>query len=677
MRVAILGGGVGALTAAFELTRPERGRAHQVTIYQQGWRLGGKGASARNPACNFRIEEHGLHLWMGCYENAFRVIRDCYAELGRPADAPLSRWDQAFLPQDQVVLMERHGAGWVEWPQHFPVLDSRPGESDSIEHPADLVGGLLRWAVHLLLEGRGEERWAPPAGACRSRLGPLLLGSRGLDDWTGWTLAQLDRALHLLARIFGVKDSAAAQLAHRSLGAGLRTVRRALALAPGRGPADPDWDRLVTTLDFLLTNVIGILAEGFLIPPHGRVAQLRYGDWLRNLERIDHLDYRSWLGRHGARPRTINSCVVRGLGDAVFNSGHAGAAGTALNGLFRLNLTYRGSLFYRMAAGMGETVIAPLYQVLRARGVQFRFFHRVLGLNLGRDGRVRDFDVAVQAKSRGEYRPLFDVPVPGGTLPCWPAHPDYDQLEGGAALEALALDFEAPTPVPGEVVETHRDFEVVVLGISVGALGPLTTELSASSVRWRRMLSELRTTRTQALQLWLDRDFAALGRPGPPAVLTGYAEALDTFADMSHLLKTEAWGTRASAVGYFCGSLDDQGADNEQAQRVERSSAEWLASHGPRILPGLVGRTGLVKERVVSTYHRANVHPSDRYVLSVPGSAAHRLRADDSGFPNLYLAGDWVRTGLNVGSVEAATMAGRRAARAILGLHFPIAGDVD
>ena len=251
------------MAAAFELTRPERGGAHQVTIYQQGWRLGGKGASARNPACNFRIEEHGLHLWMGCYENAFRVIRDCYAELGRPAAAPLARWDQAFLPQDQVVLMERHGAGWAEWPQHFPVLDSRPGESDSVEHPADLVGGVLRWAIHLLLEGRGDERWAPPAGACRSRLGPLLLGSRGLDDWTGFALAQLDRALHLLARIFGAKDSAAARLAHRSLGAGLRLLRRALALAPGRGPADPDWDRLVTTLDFLLTNVIGILAEGF------------------------------------------------------------------------------------------------------------------------------------------------------------------------------------------------------------------------------------------------------------------------------------------------------------------------------------------------------------------------------------------------------------------------------
>lgn len=677
MRVAILGGGIGALTAAFELTRPERGGAHQVTVYQQGWRLGGKGASARNPACNFRIEEHGLHLWMGCYENAFRIIRDCYAELGRPAGAPLSTWEQAFLPQDQVVLMERHGAGWVEWPQHFPVLDSRPGEANAIEHPADLVGGVLRWAVNLLLERHGVDRWAPPAGACRSRLGPLLLGSRRLDDWTGWALGQLDRALLLLARILGAPDTAAARTFHRTLATLLGALRGALRLAPGRGLNDPDWDRLVTTLDFLLTNVIGVLTEGFLVPPHGRVAQLRYSDWLHNLERIDHLDYRTWLSQHGARPRTVQSCVVRGLGDAVFNSGHPGAAGTALNGLFRLNLTYRGSLFYKMAAGMGETVIAPLYQVLRARGVQFRFFHRVLGLHLGRDGRIKDFDVAVQAKSRDEYRPLFDVPVPGGTLPCWPPQPDFSQLEGGAVLDAQALDFEAPRAVPGEVVETHRDFEVVVLGIPVGALGPLTSELSASSVRWRRMLSELRTTRTQGLQLWFDRNFEALGRTGSPAVLTGYAEALDTFADMSHLLGTEAWGPGVGAIAYLCGSLDDQGPDEEQAERVERSSRDWLGAHGPRILPGLFGPQGLHQQQVVSTYSRANVHPSDRYVLSVPGSAAHRLRADDSGFPNLYLAGDWVRTGLNVGSVEAATMAGRRAARSILGLHFPIAGDLD
>ena len=75
IKVAVIGGGCAAISAAFELSRPAHKGKYQVTIYQLGWRLGGKGASGRGPAN--RIEEHGLHLWMGSYENAFRLIREC------------------------------------------------------------------------------------------------------------------------------------------------------------------------------------------------------------------------------------------------------------------------------------------------------------------------------------------------------------------------------------------------------------------------------------------------------------------------------------------------------------------------------------------------------------------------------------------------------------------------
>jgi predicted NAD/FAD-dependent oxidoreductase len=62
---------------------------------------------------------------------------------------------------------------------------------------------------------------------------------------------------------------------------------------------------------------------------------------------------------------------------------------------------------------------------------------------------------------------------------------------------------------------------------------------------------------------------------------------------------------------------------------------------------------------------RVNINPSDRYVLSVKDSLDSRMTADGSGIGNLYLAGDWVRTGLNAGCVEAAVMAGQAAAKAI------------
>ena len=48
-KIAILGGGIGSLTTAFALTSRRNWREHyEITVYQMGWRLGGKGASGRN-----------------------------------------------------------------------------------------------------------------------------------------------------------------------------------------------------------------------------------------------------------------------------------------------------------------------------------------------------------------------------------------------------------------------------------------------------------------------------------------------------------------------------------------------------------------------------------------------------------------------------------------------------
>src|SRR5437773_7559132 len=95
-KIAVLGGGVGALTTAFELTNdPGWQDRYEITVYQMGWRLGGKCASSHNPEYGQRIEEHGLHIWLGFYENSFRIIRRCYEELNRPAGTPLATWQEA------------------------------------------------------------------------------------------------------------------------------------------------------------------------------------------------------------------------------------------------------------------------------------------------------------------------------------------------------------------------------------------------------------------------------------------------------------------------------------------------------------------------------------------------------------------------------------------------------
>src|SRR5262245_6112400 len=127
-KIAILGGGMAALTAAFELTHSkESAERYDITVYQVGHRLGGKGASGRNREHADRIEEHGLHILMGFYENTFRILRECYAELGRPAGAPLATVEDAFEPHSFITLAEEVEGKWEHWPLLFPPLPGKPG----------------------------------------------------------------------------------------------------------------------------------------------------------------------------------------------------------------------------------------------------------------------------------------------------------------------------------------------------------------------------------------------------------------------------------------------------------------------------------------------------------------------------------------------------------------------
>src|SRR5512143_294613 len=149
IEVAVIGGGCAAVTAAFELTRPEHRGTYHVTVYQLGWRLGGKGASGRG--LGGRIEEHGFHVWMGFYENAFRLLRECYGELGRdPAKSRFANWRDAFSPTPVVGLADRSPDGaWHTWMACFPPGKGLPGDPFTEQNPFSLTGYLVRAAALL------------------------------------------------------------------------------------------------------------------------------------------------------------------------------------------------------------------------------------------------------------------------------------------------------------------------------------------------------------------------------------------------------------------------------------------------------------------------------------------------------------------------------------------------
>jgi uncharacterized protein with NAD-binding domain and iron-sulfur cluster len=228
-----------------------------------------------------------------------------------------------------------------------------------------------------------------------------------------------------------------------------------------------------------------------------------------------------------------------------------------------------------------------------------------------------------------------------------------------------------------------RDFDFVVLGVGVGAIPYVGAELLAANARWREMVAHVKTVATQAFQLWLDADLRELGWTQGSVTLSGFAEPFDTWADMQHLLVREDWPTRPRGLAYFCSVLPDApGGPEEQRERVRENAIRFLNTEAGHLWPDALRAPGefawdllVVPEgrrrpprgpaRFATQYWTANVNPSDRYTLALPGTARHRLSPLDADFDNLTVCGDWTDSGFNSGCVEAAVMSGRLAAHAL------------
>ncbi len=153
-RIAILGGGVGALSAAYGLTQvPGWQDRYEIAVHQMGWRLGGKGACSRNPQYGQRIEEHGLHEWFGFYENAFQVMRQIYTERGLD-------WRHAFAPHDDIVFAQQWHGRTVSWAVTLPTNPCEPGDGHALPSPWDFVVEAIR--VLLWGDDSWQRRHAAP-----------------------------------------------------------------------------------------------------------------------------------------------------------------------------------------------------------------------------------------------------------------------------------------------------------------------------------------------------------------------------------------------------------------------------------------------------------------------------------------------------------------------------------
>lgn len=701
-KVAVLGGGMSSLATAFALTDPAQGGKYDVTVYQMGWRLGGKGASGRNREKHQRIEEHGLHIWFGFYQNAFAIMGQCYRELGRPKGAPLATLDDAFKPQNFYLLQEKVGNDWRQWPITFPTIE---GEEGAPERDLSQIFKIVLASVkNFLLQHEHA--------GIRVDITPHLAKSEG----------KLHQALNkILARIGSGMD----MTLHDVFGAAETEIINLLEAAPKA------LDRLVVEIITALLDAAARLgwhlvgtkvAQGDDAARHFWVLyflgiSVLKGTLIddiitRGFSVIDDREFLDWINGHSCfkanepgnpNQQAFQSAPVRVFYDASFAYADGDttrpcmAAGVALRAMMKIAFLYEKAILFQMQAGMGDTVFAPLYSVLARRGVKFRFFSRVTDLRLSDDRtRISRIGISQQVELNvPEYAP-FD-PVKG--LDCWPSRPLFDQIRNHEKLLRSGVNLEHydsgwVDQGPGLTLHADKDFDWVVLGIPLPCLPSICPELIAASPRWQAMLRSSASTRTLALQLWLNPDRVEIGLPPDPAIIGCFQEPWSSVTDFTHLIAREDWPMQATPafLSYNCGVMPATapGGEDDAFAYVADSALRFIERDVRYIWPKttdirtgefrfqvLAGQGTSLRQRLEQAYLRANVDVSELYVQSPPGSITSRIKAGESGFQNLVLAGDWTDNGLNVGAIESCALSGLQASRAISGFPRNISGEKD
>jgi uncharacterized protein with NAD-binding domain and iron-sulfur cluster len=663
-RVVVVGGGPAGVSAAFWLSHPRQQGRFDVSLYTQGWRLGGKCVSGRNAQKCDRIEEHALHLPMGCYHNAFKTIRACYDEWRRPAGYKLDTWQKAFLPLRQATLMEEDGPGsppsWAIW--SFPQFPELPGD------PGDEFGEA---------EVTAMERIRSLAGRLSHRLVTYV-------DVPDFLANAFDESL-LIAR--GAIESGSPN-DHQQAAEKLTAVNGLLKAQVGRPAARPPADgkgqgfssdahRALILANLGLAILLGCFCD-ILLGGEGA------------FERLDQLDFRQWLKRHYASDEALASAPIRALYGTTFafpggrsddiNKGSI-AAGVTLKFMLETLVGYRNAPVWLMAAGMSEVLFTPLYDVLQQRNVPVHFFHRITDLSLG-GAAIDQIQLSQQARTAdgSAYRPYLSL----RGLECWPNQPCWDQLADGDKLKQCGVNFESSActvSVGQKTLKRGNDFDIVILALPPEVLKGVAASLAVASGAWQTALDASRSIATQSVQLWMKPNLADLGWTLGPTALAGYADPLIAYVDMSQRLPVESWSgpDAPQSTGYFCGCMTfpDNGPVTApiMQQRADAIADTWIAANIPALWPNAGAPPG---PDYVAHYVRANFDISDQYVQTPPGNVATRLSsAGVAGFTNLYVVGDWTKTRWSGGCLESAVESAMLASRAISGIPGQVYTDVE
>jgi uncharacterized protein with NAD-binding domain and iron-sulfur cluster len=589
IRVAIVGGGCAGITAAWHLSQQP---GYEIHVYEKSWRLGGKGASVRD--AKGRVLDHGLHVWLGFYENAFRMMRECYAVVEGKKWGPDSKTERlahgsindALFPEPHVgVASPDPHRDWAIWSGYLPPANGLPGELlDESTNPFTLANYVLRCfdllkALMLSVIGPVEgDVPGEPRPERRSGSDQILNFDFSIDGTTSMELA-IERMARLL-RAGSLTGAAALLQAVTILEVWLKdldfapqvadsAVRLLEAIAAQTRKLlrdlvkiDPEIRMKTEIIDIVLTIAVGLFRDRVLFDDEG-------------LDSINQFDYREWLLRHGATKQSVNSRFLSGIYDFAFAYSEGNkkrpslAAGVALRGALRMFFTYRGSMFWRFRSGMGDAVFAPLYKVLRlsdrevkgedgkwrpASPVQFHFLHELAKVGFDASN-GRRFVSSLEFRTRGNFSALDrDSKKALDEFGCWPGGPDQFANAKGIRTRKrfVGTDFDGVIFAMG--IDTFHKACVEAMPTKNSAWSNLHTE-------WAKTCAHIKTVATKSAQVWLKRDLESLGWYRGSGLITALSLSFDTWADMTHMLPTEAWRAEkrgpARSLAYFCAALPE------------------------------------------------------------------------------------------------------------------------
>jgi len=719
-KIAILGGGMASLSAAYELTDYEGWQdKYEITLYQVGWRLGGKTSTGRGP-CD-RVEEHGIHILQGWYDTTFRLLRSVYDERKGKKLAPGSPLQDLFkdglMANNTTLLTEfiPELGKWVNWPLIFPETKEQPGIGEPLPMWSMIRKGLAL-TLEMLLGSPYAKNIGPVAKWILDHFFPDYLNhtNPGLSLKPGCSSALLKPLTGLIERgarkefaniIAAIEklDDAGTGNEHKKHNIVLELIEKHIRHIEQEGlpwkEGETPRRHVAIAICFAYYNIKGVLKDVY-------DPETKQFDFAK----IDKYDYREWLGMQGAPQWLADSVIVRFFYTGTFanlinETGGAVAAGTALQ-FFAKSVGYKGSFVYQMVYGTGEVMIMPLYEVLKNRGVQFKFFHKIEQVHYATGGLIETISYAEQVRLIvPEYNPVKKIM--NGTLSAWPAEPLYDQINPTDVerLKAGKISLEDPwanwTDYKNGQLQKGVDFDEVILGIPLGTLKTICNEIIDKEERWKLMADNVVTTPTQSAQLWflpkledLGFDLASWGLPqqySAPNVVV-YQNPMYSWLDSSLVLPNEDWPAdqRPNFLAYFTGPyvlrkplppFTKHAYQAKENERLKDAFEQWLLDNAGWFWPkgttylypqGLnfqlladVNKSTDGYSRFASQFFRANVRPTDHYTLSVPNSALYRLKAGASGFDNLFLCGDWIDFGGNVGYIDGTIQSGQQAAQAL------------